>query len=150
MTQAQRLELICEAVRYCQRVASLGMPVSAYSKALREPVHFLWERREGSKEECAAYRSRAARGLSFRNRELVFDHSVPFRVLQEKLMKLQPVTPEAVRHLLERHSVVALITKEEDDRLNAAGLNRKMPPGWDKKNPLARYEAVGIELDPNQ
>jgi len=36
MDEARRLDLIVEAVRYCQRVRDMGMPVSSYSKALRE------------------------------------------------------------------------------------------------------------------
>ena len=40
MDEARRLDLIVEAVRYCQRVRDMGMPASSYSKALREPVHF--------------------------------------------------------------------------------------------------------------
>ena len=57
MTDSKRLELIVEAVAYCQRVHSLGMPAACYTKALREPVHFLWERRAGSKISSAQYRS---------------------------------------------------------------------------------------------
>lgn len=54
------LELIAEAVLYCQRVKSLGMPSSCYSKALREPIFFLWEKRAGSKVKIAKYRSKQA------------------------------------------------------------------------------------------
>jgi hypothetical protein len=41
LNEAQHLELIVEAVRYCQRVKQLGMPSSCYAKALREPVYIL-------------------------------------------------------------------------------------------------------------
>ena len=64
MTEAQRLKLIAEAVRYCQRVRDLGMPSACYTKAVREPVYFLWTRRAGGrKEQLARYRSRGSVGF---------------------------------------------------------------------------------------
>ena len=151
MNEAQRLELIVEAIRYCQRVKGMGMPPSCYSKALREPVYFLWERRGGkTKEMTPRYRSQAAVGLGFGDGELVYDHAVPFKYLQTELLRLNDVTPEAVRDLLLRYEIRVLITKSEDDRLNASGLQSKMPPMWDRTDPLARYKAVGIELVQNE
>lgn len=150
MDDSKRLELISEAVRYCQRVRDLGMPVSAYSKALREPIHFLWERRAGPKAKCAAYRSRAAIGMSLKNRQLVYDHSIPFRYLQAELLAIEDVSPSQVEMVLEKYGCVALITAEEDSQLNAAGLNRRMPVDWDGIDPLARYRSVGIELVKNE
>jgi hypothetical protein len=61
-------------------------------------------------------------------------------------MALTVVTPETVRPVLEKFDVCAIITAEEDARLNAAGLQSRMPDGWDEIDPLARYKAVGIEL----
>ncbi len=135
---------------YCQRVRDLGMPVSAYSKALREPVHFLWERRTGSKEKCANYRSKAAIGMSIKSRGLVYDHSIPFRYLQGKLLAIENVSHDQVKHVLEKYCCAALITREEDAQLNAAGLNRKMPEGWDGVDFLARYREIGIEIVENK
>ena len=60
LDEATRRALIAEAVRYCQRVKAMGMPVSCHSKALREPVGFLLECRNGSKSKAAPYRSKAA------------------------------------------------------------------------------------------
>ena len=150
MNETRRLELIVEAVRYCQRVKGMGMPVSCYTKALREPVYFLWERRgEKTKEEIPRYRSQAAVGLGFGDGQLVYDHAIPFRYLQSELLQLDDVTAEAVRDVLLRHEIRVLITKSENGRLNASGLQAKMPPTWDGTDPLARYKAVGIELVEN-
>lgn len=150
MDDTKRLKLISEAVRYCQRVRDLGMPVSAYSKALREPIHFLWERRAGPKEKCAAYRSKAAIGMSLKNRQLVYYHSIPFRYLQSELLAIEDVSPSQVETVLEKYGCVALITTEEESQLNAAGLNRRMPVDWDEIDQLARYRSVGIELVKNE
>ncbi|HUQ72191.1 MAG TPA: hypothetical protein VM165_21875 [Planctomycetaceae bacterium] len=146
MDDSQRLDLIAEAVRYCQRVKALGMPVACYTKALREPVHFLWERRAGSKMRCARFCSKDATGLRFGTGQLIYDHAVPFSYLQQELLSLDPVTAEGVAGVLGRFGTVVLITESENARLNAAGYGRKMPANWDGADPLARYRSVGIEV----
>jgi len=141
------LQLIVEAVRYCQRVAEMGMPASCYSKALREPIYFLWQKRAGrSKASIARFRSKNAAGLTFGNWQLVFDHAVPFKYLQTELLKLSDVNTRSVENVLDKFATVALITKEEDDLLNAAGYRSDMPKDWDRIDPLARYKAVGIVI----
>ena len=125
------------------------MPVSCYAKALREPIHFLWERRAGTKIRCAKFRSKAAAGLRFGKGELVYDHAVPFRYLQDKLLSLAPVTEQAVALTLDKFGIIVLITKAENARLDAAGYGREMPQDWDGADPLARYSALDIELIEN-
>jgi hypothetical protein len=144
-----RLELIAEAVRYCQRVKAMGMPAAAYTKALREAVHFVWERRAGSKDVCAQFRSKAAVGLRSGSGRLRYDHAVPFRFLQEELLALDHVSAETVGTVLTRHCVIALITSDEDVQLRRHGLQHRMPDGWNGADPLARYAAAGIELVSN-
>lgn len=150
MSEFKRLQLIAEAVRYCQRVSAMGMPASAFSKALREPVHFLWERRAGSKAAAAQYRSRSAVGLSFGREELIYDHAVPFVYLQRRLLALDTVDEHSIRALLQQLNLIVLITKDEDEVLKSAGLNKSMPTDWDGNDPLARYRAMKIELVPNR
>jgi hypothetical protein len=150
MDETKRLDLIVEAVRYCQRVKAMGMPVSSYSKALREPVHFLWERGDGrTKERCAAFRSKASVGLRFGKGDLIYDHAVPFTYLQKELLGLAEVTRDSVRDVLMKHCVVVIVTKAENERLNQAGLGRRMPADSDSTDTLARYAALGIDLVPN-
>jgi hypothetical protein len=101
MDEPTRLKLIIEAVRYCQRVKETGMPTCCYTKALREPLYFLWERREGkTKESIPQYRSQEAVGLRFGDGDLVYDHAIPFRYFQSELLQLKDVTPEQVRKVL--------------------------------------------------
>lgn len=147
LDEATRLELIVEAVRYCQRVKKMEMSPACYSKALREPIYFLWERRRGGpKRKLVQYCSKESVGLRTGNGELVRDHAVPFKLLETELLALTNVTAYAVRNLLLKYEVCVLITKSENDRLNAAGLSSKMPAIWDGSDPLARYKAVGIDL----
>ena len=140
MDERKRLELIAEAVRYCQRVQAMGMPVSCYTKALREPIHYLWERRTGKgKDHCAQFRSKATIGVRRHSGNLRYDHSIPFTCLQDQLLRLPEVTCDSVRQVLERHCVAVLITKDEEDHLNRQGLGKRMPAGWTGADPLARY-----------
>lgn len=126
------------------------MPSSCYSKALREPVYFLWECRDGlSKEQRPKFRSTAAVGMHFGTGELVYDHAVPFKLLQDELLALTDVTVDAVHHVLKTHGVIVLITKKEDRLLRKAGYGSKMPSNWGRADPLARYKAVGIEVVQN-
>src|SRR5689334_15643272 len=106
----QRLRLICRAVEYCQIVRAEGMPTSAYTKALREPIFFLWESYDRSKHESVKFCSEAALGTPREPHALVYDHAIPFRILQEDLLALQAVTPDAIEPLLERGTIAVLIT----------------------------------------
>ncbi|OJF68551.1 hypothetical protein BK026_06975 [Alteromonas sp. V450] len=82
MEEIQRLNLILEAVNYCKKVRDMGMPSAAYSKALREPIHFLWEVKDGPKFKVAKYWSQNAVGLVNGNNEIVYDH--PNRVIKDR------------------------------------------------------------------
>ena len=150
MNDRKRLELIVKAIRYCQHVKAMGMPAAAYSKALREPVYFLWECRDGlSKERRPKVRSTGALGMHCGSGVLIYDHAVPLRYLQEQLLSLSSVTTRSVRRVLDKYGIVVLITKDEDRRLSTAGFRSRMPDDWDGRDALARYKAVGIELVSN-
>jgi hypothetical protein len=144
MDDHTRLRLIVEAVRYCQRVRDIGMPASCYSKALREPIFFLWETRQGTKEQSARFRSEAAKELHFGSRRLLYDHAVPFRLLQDKLLALESPDESSVR--LNNSPRLFSSRPKRTPRLPREGLRDKMPPDWDGKDPLARYRALSIRL----
>jgi hypothetical protein len=149
MDDTIRLQMIAEAVRYCQRVKEMGMPVAGYAKTPREAIYFAWTCRLGSKGKSAKYRSRAAAGRKWGGREIVYDHAIPYGYELKALMELTDVSPETVRPVLDKYDVCAIITADEDARLTAAGLQRNMPDDWDRLDPLARYKAVGIEIVEN-
>ena len=144
-----RLELITEAVIYARKAKSIGMPVSCYAKALREPVFFLWECYKIKKIQAARYVSVKAIGKSYGKGEIVYDHSIPYSIVQAKLLALDKPQVNNIREILEQFVVACIITKEEDQRLNLQKLKSKMPAPWDGANVLARYEAVGIEVRAN-
>jgi len=150
MEDSKRLELLVEVVKYCQKVKAMGMPSSCYTKALREPVHYLWERRAGTKIQAAEFRSNNSVGLSFGKRELVYDHAIPFSYLQNELLGLKNITKTTVRNKLNKFGTICLITKDEDETLSKAGLGRRMPENWDGEDRLARYRAVKIKTVKNK
>ena len=146
----QRLDLILESVRYCQRVRAMGMPSACYSKALREPIFFLWELRDTKKKyNAATFRSVSSLGVDPRRGGLVYDHAIPFVYLQRELLALEAPTKESVSVILLRHGVACLITKDEDLLLSKNSLGRSMPSDWDGTDVLARYNSVGIKVVPN-
>lgn len=62
------------------------------------------------------------------------------------MLLTDPAPSEAdVRRILDL-CVGAVVTVEEDQALNAAGLRARMPSGWDGQDVFARYRAAGVEL----
>lgn len=81
--------------------------------------------------------------------DLVYEHVVPKRPYIQKpceeLAERGELTVEFAHTVLEKYWRVATITKAEDLRLH----RNAMPDGWDGENVLARYQSVGIVLQPN-
>lgn len=64
-------------------------------------------------------------------------------------MNLETDDREAIREIFEIHCRAALVTKEEDRKLNGAKLRSAMPSNRSfGEDIFARYSAVGIELLP--
>ncbi|MDT8413418.1 MAG: hypothetical protein RQ875_13220 [Vicingaceae bacterium] len=88
--------------------------------------------------------------------KVVKEHIVPISVIKDMLLKLGPnATIKDIQKILDDFVMFATITKDEDKKLNDAGLKSKMPDtcyvknnelkeGFDK---FARHTEVGIELN---
>lgn len=86
---------------------------------------------------------RVIAGLS--HEPLVRDHAVPVSVLRELLMNAHAPTIDLVDGYMRDFYRLGIITRSENERLNAAGLRSKMPEGWTAHDtPFARYEAAAI------
>ena len=70
---------------------------------------------------------------------------VSMSVIVDMLLKVEPLTEANVKKILKKYWHIIRITKEEDERLNKLGLNRKMPKNWDGKDPFARYKLAKIK-----
>lgn len=77
---------------------------------------------------------------------LVYEHMVPknkyIQKVCEEEAKDKKLEPEFIIELLNKYWKIAVITKDEDDKLNS----RSMPVDWDGENIFARYEEAKLEL----
>lgn len=86
---------------------------------------------------------RVIAGLS--SEALVRDHAIPVRVLRDLLMNAHAPTIQLINGYMQDFYRLGIITRSEDQRLNAAGLRSTMPEGWTGRcSPFARYDVVGI------
>lgn len=141
--EEKRLRIVLSVVALAHEMREAGFPKTAYSKILRETIHFVWETRELSKYSRMRKRSKAAEGLS--PRDLDYDHAVPMRIIIEMILNAWP-SREAVKRILKDLVHGILITKAEHALLRYKKLSSKMPDDWNGKDWTARYKAAGIDL----
>jgi hypothetical protein len=113
--------------------------------AVLSEATWVWTEFDGKYEGCE-YWSEAAWKLQGQQRMLVHEHVVPKSIVIQWLLKLSTPTADSVNQLLESYCKGAVLTREEDARLNGLGLRSKMPSGWDEKDVWARYTSAGIVL----
>jgi len=110
---------------------------------------WVWTEFEGKFDGCGHW-SEAAWNIRARLKErpnpLVHEHVIPKGIVIERLLKLPNKTADSVNELMVKYCKGAVITKDEDARLNSLGLRSKMPTGWDEKDVWARYRYAGIVL----
>src|SRR5438874_6101242 len=126
------------------------MPASCYSKAVREPVHFLWERRRGKgKAGCAQFRSIAATGVRFgkaaRSRscdpvQVSFAGASRFAGCDAGLRSRGP--REALRRSPDN--------ERRERPAESIAPRKRDADGWDPADALARYAVAGIEIAENR
>lgn len=80
------------------------------------------------------------------NARLVADHAMPISLALREFENLPQLSVENAIILVAKYAVMVLITREEDARLNNAGLTKCMPRDWDGQELLARYRQTGIRL----
>lgn len=72
------------------------------------------------------------------------DHAIPASILFGPFWHAE--TPDGMQAIIDAYAV-AVITKDENNRLNAVGLRQAMPVGWQfGDDPLTRWNKVGIEV----
>lgn len=82
-------------------------------------------------------------------KKLTHEHTVPLNLLAEKVFSVETDVRTKIREIFDDYCRAAILTKEEDAKLNAAGLRSEMPPDRSYgDNILARYSCIGIELRP--
>lgn len=63
----------------------------------------------------------------------------------EKVIPLGNIRAWEIADLVKKWTVIAWVTRSEDEQLRRHKLHNCMPPDWDGENLLARYQACGIE-----
>ena len=112
--------------------------------AVLADVVWVWSEFNGKYKGCR-YWSRSALQHTAEIKILVHEHVVPKTTIISLLADLKDPTASAVRHILETYCIGVVLTREEDRKLNAAGLRSAMPTEWSDGDVWARYRLVGIE-----
>jgi hypothetical protein len=115
--------------------------------AMRSLDYWFTPRRPGEYRPASVLWSEPARALpNVAGAPLRSEHVYPLNLLTRDLLAAGP-TLEAFGRIVADRLVLAVITAEEDLRLAAAGLSRRMPVGWDGRDPFDRYRAAGLDVD---
>jgi len=139
-TIGQKLECIRKAISNSQEHIKANDPRRVYSQYIRYALDEI--------SDINFRTSRAAKGL--KRNAVIHEHVIPHSIVMDKLLTLVPLTNDNILKMLKKYYVICAITKEEDKKLNAAGLRSKMPDGWKEDDSVfARYEEVGILVDNN-
>ena len=137
-SEKQKLKCLKLAVSNAQKHSRAGDPKKFYSQYIRYAL--------GDFDRINFYTSKNAINLDRSN--VIHDHVVPHNIVMGKLLKLNPINETNLKSIIYKYLVICKITKEEDRKLNSAGLKSKMPMDWneDTDSIFARYEKVGIEI----
>lgn len=80
---------------------------------------------------------------------LVKDHTIPIRILKQRLFNLEAKSIEAIENILIESYRIALITEEEHRNLANIGLAYDLPANAQNSH-LSRYEEARIEMRSSQ
>lgn len=124
-------------------------------KPLREMIWFYWQAPRLPKPRVRgkypkSFPWSAAARAAYRGDPrcpLVIEHAQPIALLVQELLDGPPLVVEAVRRLLEARLQCVVLTPEEDDQIDAAGVGQGMPEGWQSGDLWARYRAAGLDLE---
>ncbi|EGR0237937.1 hypothetical protein M2G59_21225 [Vibrio vulnificus] len=105
----------------------------------------------GKNKNNAAFISPKALAIKEEGRELknlTLEHGVPVSVIRDEVLKLVKPSALDVASVIYQLTALAVITNEEDSRINKLGLRSKMPPNWNG-NKWIRYQLANIDLIDN-
>lgn len=132
----KNINMMIKVIKDCLEHREMGTPNRVWS------TYFRYALNELEKDSMLVSESLKANP----DKGFIREHTVPFRVLRDKLMSIEYADFESVSIILSKFHVVTKITCEEDKKLKENGLGLAMPEDWDGENPFARYESVGISI----
>ena len=148
--------VVKQAVDALRGYRSAGGQVKSL-KPLRELVGFYWEHprltqpRVRSKYPTSSLWSADARA-SYRadpkKCRLVMEHSQPVGLVLRNLVEGTTTTANEIAEILRSSlGVFVVVSRAEDQSINAAGFRQRMPQGWKPgDDPMARYRAAGLDV----
>lgn len=137
-------EKLCEDIAF---VLNSNLHYGTQFAVLSEAT-WVWTEFQGKYEGCEHWSEAASelRNHPDRRRLLVHEHVIPKSIVIQLLLLLPAPTGDSVYQLLAANCIGAVITREEDARLNSLGLRSRMPTEWDENDAWARYKHAGIVI----
>ena len=137
-TMEQKIECIRRVILNAQDHIQAGDPKRVYSQYVRYALD----------EVSGINFCRSVKAKGLKRKDVIHEHVVPHLIVMDKLLSLDKLTNENIINVINKYYVICAITKEEDKKLNAAGLRSKMPKNWNDESGsvFARYETVGIDI----
>ncbi|MDD2721146.1 MAG: hypothetical protein PHH47_07560 [Gallionella sp.] len=155
-TLKENFEKHCEIVEWLLKRSDREHPAVKHHirAAIREASNHVGLNSGAPKHSAQWMSSKAEESMIVGHYEdLIAEHVVPVSVLNQLIVELPNQSVREIAEILRRYVIRAVITREEDDELKAAGLRMSMPKEWDetdRSNPFARYDAVKIRLVKNR
>ena len=89
--------------------------------AVLAEVAWVWSEYDGKYNGCRYWSNKALRGAE-NIKNLIHEHAVPKKIIFHQVFETQPATPAKLKKILDIFCVGCVVTREEDSRLNRAGL----------------------------
>lgn len=111
--------------------------------AVISEVTWVWSEYYGKYHGCKYWTENALKAKDDL-KSLIHEHLVPKKILIKHLINLKSPQSNEIYNFLEKYCIGVVVTKEEDKKINEAGLKSTMPENWDNVDPWSRYEACDI------
>ena len=109
--------MMMKVINDCHDHIQMATPNRVWSTYFRYALNEL--------EKGAAFYSKSMRDNP--DQRSTHEHTVPCKIVRDKLLSLSDITYESVSDILDQFHVVSIISNEEDQKLRDAGLTSKMP-----------------------
>jgi hypothetical protein len=75
---------------------------------------------------------------------LIGEHAVPISIVNNMLLNMESPEKCIIEKTIQKFSLRAVITADEDIKLKNANLTKRMPPNWDGESVMTRYDFCEI------
>lgn len=113
--------------------------------AVINEILWVWSEFNGKYVGCPWWSHEALKSFDGDVCGYIHEHIVPKRIVRNTLLQMAQSSAEEIHEYLKKYCIGVVVTKGEDQRLNAAGLNHEMPKNWNGDNVWARHDQVGIK-----